>query len=709
MLPACGVAQEQPLKWNVSVDADTDQPGEYILIFKATLDPGWKVYSQDYDTSAIIKPTPLGLFFQTAGDYELIGETEELGRVKAIREQYFDCIVVKSYEKTVTLRQRVKPENPAREVIGYLGYQTCNDVKCLFPTTLWFSLRNGQLTLFEEPDDVDWETYTQTRYETVRAELHEEGPCATAAMDSTAAGSLTAGQDASSDDPERRSLWGFFILGLGGGLFALLTPCVFPMIPLTVSFFTKRSTNRRKGFFNALLYACSIVLIFIALGFIITYAFGPEMLNDMATNKWFNLLFFAIFIVFAMSFFGAFDINLPSSWVTRADKVSDRGGIVGIFFMAFTLVLVSFSCTMPIIGTVIILIADSQEFWGPLLGMLGFSLALAIPFALFAAFPAWLNSMPKSGGWLNRIKVTLGFAELALAFKFFSVADLAYGWQLLSRDVFLSIWIVLAVLLGVYLLGKIRFSPDENSTHVGIPRFFFAVLSFAFAIYMIPGLWGAPVNILSGITPPGHYQEFTLKDMDKQFMGIEERFDQLARKVSGSGLENPAVAELKRATPPTVLPHKMKPSNALDMYFDYGQALEVAKVSNKPLFVDFTGWGCQSCRKMEDKVWSQDRVWQLLNNEYVIVSLYVDEKESLPEDLRQSPYTGNRVSTIGKLWLDLSRTRYGQLAQPWYVLLDHHEQELAPGRGYTPNVEEYAQFLEAGVVEYKKRNGNGSS
>ena len=684
---------QNPVKWELS--STEDAPGEYTLIFKADIDEGWKVYSQDMEWGG---PVPTTLSFDTTGSFELLGVPEELGKLKVVREPFFDCMVVKGYFKKLIIRQKLKVANKSDRVVGVLNYMTCDDRQCLPPTDVFFTLHDGRIQEIPESDEIDYDAFRQTGIPSAEGELDESIPCGEAHM----------GEAPESIAPPKQrdhgSLWGLFILGLGGGIFALLTPCVFPMIPLTVSFFTKRSTNRKKGFWNASLYAGSIIFIFLALGFIITYAFGPEMLNDMASNKWFNLAFFLIFIVFALSFFGAFDLSLPSSWVTGTDRVADRGGVIGIFFMAFTLVLVSFSCTIPIVGTVLILIADSGEFWGPLMGMFGFSLALALPFALFAAFPAWLNTIPKSGGWLNRIKVALGFVELALAFKFLSVADLAYHWNFLSRDIFLSIWIILAAVLGFYLLGKLKFSGDSDSDHIGIPRFFFAILAFSFAVYMIPGLWGAPVSLLSGIAPPGHYQEFSLNHLDKKFMKLEQQFDKLAAEVGGTETVDPRIAELRNEETPTEVDGMHCP-NELDCWFDYGKALQAARIQNKPLMLDFTGWSCVNCRKMEDNVWSKDRVWRLLNEHYVIASLYVDEKTVLPEHLRVSPYTGNSVRTVGKLWMDLTKTRYNQIAQPYYVLLDHEENVLVQPRSYTPNVEDYAQFLESGVREFKLRNG----
>jgi len=475
------------------------------------------------------------------------------------------------------------------------------------------------------------------------------------------------------------------------------------MIPLTVSFFTKSSKDRKKGVANAVIYALSIIGIFLILGFLITLTLGPDALNAMASNKYFNLLFFVVFIIFAISFFGAFEITLPSSFINRADSMSDKGGLIGIFFMAFTLVLVSFSCTAPIVGSMLVLIADSGEFWAPLMGLLGFALALAIPFALFAAFPGWLNSLPKSGGWLNTVKVTLGFAELALAMKFLSVADLTYHWNFLTRDIFLSIWVAIAFLLGVYLLGKLRFK-GEPEPKLTVTRLFFAVFAFSFAIYLLPGLWGAPVKLMSGIAPPQHYQEFNLDNLKYKLKNIESRLDRMEKNgvaVSKSGSAGEE-ADQSQWLPEDLVnighcPHE------LNCYFDLDRGLDAAKRENKPILLDFTGWACVNCRKMEDFVWSDPEVWEMINDHYILVSLYVDDKTTLPEEFRVSKYTGNKVKSIGKLWSDFQRERYKVNSQPYYVLLDHQMNELMKPIGYTPDKDQYLSYLKEGLKRFKEK------
>jgi len=444
----------------------------------------------------------------------------------------------------------------------------------------------------------------------------------------------------------------------------------------------------------------SIIVIFIGLGFFITGVFGPSALNAMASNVFFNMLFFALFFVFALSFFGVFEITLPSKWVNKSDVAADRGGLIGIFFMAFTLVLVSFSCTVPIVGSMLVIIAEKGEFWGPLFGMLGFALALAIPFALFAAFPSWLNSMPKSGGWLNTIKVSLGFLELALAFKFLSIVDLAYHWGFLKRDIFISIWIVIAVLWGFYLLGKIRFAHDGPSEHISVTRLFFAIIAFSIAVYMVPGLWGAPVRILSGIAPPQHYQEFNLNTLQYKIAKLESKIEAL--QAGGIAQKNHADdAQILNSIPVTVVDNMDCP-HELNCFFDYAQGMAYARLHNKPVMLDFTGWTCVNCRKMEEYVWPDPAVWKILNDDYVLISLFVDDKTKLPADFGPSPYTGHEVSTVGGLWSDLQTTRYNINSQPYYVLIDHDGKELVTPRGYTPDVSEYISWLQSGIKTFAK-------
>lgn len=496
-----------------------------------------------------------------------------------------------------------------------------------------------------------------------------------------------------------RSMWWIFLAAFGGGLLALLTPCVYSMIPVTVSFFTKRSVDRKEGIRNALLYAASIVIIFTVLGFLITVAFGPAALNNLATNWVANLVFFALFLVFGISFLGAFDINLPSSWMNRSDARAGTGGFTGIFFMALTLVLVSFSCTGPIIGNLLVLAARGS-YLGPLVGMLGFSLALALPFALFAFFPSKLNILGKAGGWLNSVKVTLGFLELALALKFLSNADLVKGWRLLDREVFLSLWIVIFLLLGLYLLGKLRFHHDDElpKNDFGLPylsvtRLFFAMASLGFALYMVPGLWGAPLKAIGAFLPPIGTQDF--------IMGVESKGSATASKggETSSNLPHPVkYHERMRMYEPEVVT-----KYGMTTYFEFEEGLAVARRVGKPLMIDFTGINCINCRKMEAEVWSDPEVMRRLKEDFVIVSLYVDVHDiELPEKERyDSEALGKRVETLGDRNTDIQVTRYNANSQPYYFFLDAQERRLIPeGYGYDPDVDRFIRLLDEAKARY---------
>jgi len=467
---------------------------------------------------------------------------------------------------------------------------------------------------------------------------------------------------------------GIFFLAFLAGFAALLTPCVFPMIPMTVSYFLKQSKNRKVGVRNALIYALSIIVIYVTLGLGVTLIFGEQALNAMSTNVYFNIFFFILLLVFGASFLGAFEIRMPSSWINKTDAQADKGGLLGIFFMAFTLALVSFSCTGPIIGTLLVE-ATSKGIMGPLFGMLGFSLALALPFGLFSAFPAWLNTMPQSGGWLNSVKVVLGFLEIALAFKFLSNADLVVQAHLLEREVFLAFWVVIFALIGFYLLGKLKFSHDSDLAFISVPRIFMSIVVFSFVMYMIPGLWGAPVKILSGFLPPQHYSEVPY--------GIGGK------------------------APEKKLPeHAYHGPHGIPVFHDYDYALAYAKEIGKPLMLDFTGHACINCRKMEDQVWSDDLVKKLLTDSVVVVSLHVDEKLSLPVDKQIKDEKGKLLKTVGDKWSYMQRTRYGQQTQPQYILIDQDEEKLMPSTTYTSSsdrVKEFKKWLDDGIAEYNLR------
>ncbi len=493
------------------------------------------------------------------------------------------------------------------------------------------------------------------------------------------------------DHTEKKDDWRALLVFMGvafiGGLAALLTPCVFPMIPMTVTFFTKSSKSRAKGITNALIYGFSIIAIFVLLGTVVAYLFGPNFAHTLSTHWLPNGIFFLVFIIFALSFLGLFEITLPSRFVNNMDKQSDKGGLIGVFFMAFTLVLVSFSCTGPIVGSILIESAGG-EFLKPIVGMLGFSLAFALPFTLFALFPSWLNSLPQSGGWLNAVKVVLGLFEFAFAFKFLSQIDLIEGWGVLDRNVFLAIWVASFLMIGIYLIGKIRFPHDSPLEKIGVFRAIVAVLTFSFVIYMAPGLWGAPLKLLSGILPPRTTQDFDLERMIRE-QGIE-----------GNNIcEEPLYEDLFH------LPH------SLNGYFDLQQAICCAIEQNKPIFVDFTGHGCANCRRMEESVWSDPKVYKKLREDFVIVALYTDDKNKLPQEERYIDKDGEKISRIGKAALDFEKRFFNRVAQPYYVLLGVNEvqtkngkivlNELAQPQPYNPDVNNFVEFLETGVGNYK--------
>ena len=482
---------------------------------------------------------------------------------------------------------------------------------------------------------------------------------------------------------EGESMWGIFIAGLLGGFAAFLMPCIFPMVPLTVSFFTKKAGSRSKGITQALLYGLFIIVIYVALGMLITIAFGSDALNALSTNGIFNFIFFLILIGFAASFFGAFEITLPSGFVNKIDAKSDKGGLVGLFFMAFSLALVSFSCTGPIIGTLLVEAASKGERLGPAIGMLGFSIALAIPFVLFATFPSMLKSMPKSGGWLNSVKVVLGFLELALALKFLSNVDLAYHWNWLDREVFLALWITIFGLMGLYLIGKIKFSHDSELQYLSVPRTIFAIIVFAFVVYMVPGMWGAPLKSISAFLPPSATQDFDLSVAN---------FGSTTHSSDGKTKKYHEIFH-DRGTP-----------KGFDPYYDYDEALAAAKEANKPVLIDFTGWNCVNCRKMEANVWTDPKVASLLKNEFVMAELFVDDRTELPtSEQYKSEYSGKNINTIGKKNSDFQAKTFNSNSQPLYVIVDTEGNVLLPPSGADYDVDSYANYLQKGITAFKSK------
>lgn len=569
---------------------------------------------------------------------------------------------VKFFEGTAKFSQKVKLTGGDYLITGYLEFGACNDQNCLPPTSVDFSYKGtvaAAASATAAPAKTEEATAPAESTETVDS---------TAAV-TTAPQTLQEATDywkpvikelsnyGSTEEQESHSWIYIFFTGLIGGILALFTPCVWPIIPMTVSFFLKRTKDKKKGIRDAWTYGASIVVIYVALGLAITLIFGASALNALSTNAIFNILFFLMLVIFAASFFGAFEITLPSKWSNAVDsKAEATTGLLSIFLMAFTLSLVSFSCTGPIIGFLLVEVSTTGSVVAPAIGMLGFAIALALPFTLFAMFPSWLKSMPKSGGWMNVIKVVLGFLELAFALKFLSVADLAYGWKLLDRETFLALWIVIFALLGMYLLGKIKFPHDDDNNKVGVGRFFLALISLAFAVYMIPGLWGAPLKAVSAFAPPMQTQDFNLYKNE-----VHAKFT------------------------------------------DFDAGMEYARQNNKPVMIDFTGYGCVNCRKMELAVWTDPKVSQMLNDDYVLITLYVDEKTKLPEPIKVTENgTERTLRTIGDKWSYLQRSKFGANAQPFYVLLDNEGMPLNKSYSYDEDIAKYVDFLQTGLKNYKK-------
>ena len=624
-----------PVKWFTSVEKVSDS--EYDLVIQAMIETGWHLYSQDVPEDG---PIPTTFIFESTADFELVGSTsEEEGHT--VDDPVFQ-MEIKYFENKAIFKQRIKvlSENKFK-ITGEVEFMVCDDAQCLPPTfvDLNFSITGEKEAVIAYP---------------------------------------TKKKDKSSS----RSLLTIFIIAFFSGFAALLTPCVFPMIPMTVSFFTKQSKNKAVGIKNAIIYGISIVIIYVLLGSLVSALFGADALNALSTNVWFNIFFFLVLVIFAVSFLGAFEIVLPSSWGTKVDAQADKGGIIGIFFMALALAIVSFSCTGPIVGTLLVEAAAGGNQIGPIVGMLGFSLALAIPFALFAAFPGWLNSLPKSGGWLNTVKVVLGFLELALAFKFLSNADLVLDLHWLEREVFLAIWIAIFGTLAFYLFGKIQLPHDSPNTHISVGRLSLGLLTLSFTIYMIPGLWGAPLNLISAFPPPQHYSE------SPYGVGFS--------KLGGGSITNKDHSDVPEGA------HLMAPHDIL-AFNDYDLGLAYAKKVNKPVMIDFTGKACVNCRKMEQNVWVKDNVLPILKNDVVLISLYVDDKRKLPdgEELESQLRPGKKLKYIGQKWSEFQNIRYGANAQPFYVLMGHDEQNLIDPVAYTPDVDTYYNWLKKGIANFK--------
>lgn len=682
---ACAIAFAQvgmtsPVKVQVEQQAVKGHDDLLDLVFTFTINSGWHVYGPDNNGG----PTPMAITLETLEGAQASGALRLSPTPTRIEDPVFECEVT-YVERSAKAIQRLRLTGGAWKVAGFLRYGACNDEECMPPTNVEFSYegryeaKDSQATAQGVPQTTASPTTPEGDADVVPIEsptpsdsIATEAP--SEAVEDASSGLWTPVIDELkaidvASDTQSRSLWGIFFLGIVGGLIALLTPCVWPIIPMTVSFFLKRAKDdKRKGLRDAILYGLSIVVIYVGLGLLVTLIWGPSSLNALSTNAIFNLFLFALLVVFAASFLGGFEITLPSSWSTKMDeKASSTTGLLSIFFMAATLVLVSFSCTGPIIGLLLVDMVTSGSVVAPTVGMLGFALALAAPFTLFAMFPTWLKSAPKSGNWMNVIKVVLGLVELAFALKFLSVADLAYGWRLLDRETFLCLWILIFALMGFYLLGWIRLPHDEDEyddegnviarPRIGVTRFLSALCVLAFALYMVPGLWGAPCKAVSAFAPPMWTQDFNL---------------------------NPNTVEA--------------------VYTDYEEGMAAAQKAGKPVMLDFTGFGCVNCRKMEAAVWPDAKVRQLMTEDYILVSLYVDDKTPLPAtiEVTESDGTVRKLRTIGDKWSYLQRSKFGAQTQPFYVLVDHNARPLVPAYSYDEDVNAFVRWLEHGIAQFKK-------
>ncbi|WP_289745736.1 cytochrome c biogenesis protein CcdA [uncultured Bacteroides sp.] len=654
---------QDPVKFNSELKILATDEAE--VVFTAAIDKGWHVYSTDLGDGGPISAT---FNVEKISGAEVVGKLKPMGKEISTFDKLFE-MKVRYFENTAQFVQKLKLTGGAYQLEGYLEYGACNDENCLPPTQVPFQFFGKAEGAAKEAVVAGAETKVEEQPAKQEADTDAASGVAIASVDGPTEINVTDKVDlwkpvvnelqslGETTSQEDMSWIYIFITGFVGGLLALFTPCVWPIIPMTVSFFLKRSKDKKKGIRDAWTYGASIVVIYVTLGLAITLIFGASALNALSTNAVFNILFCLMLVVFAASFFGAFEITLPSKWSTAVDsKAEATSGLLSIFLMAFTLSLVSFSCTGPIIGFLLVQVSTTGSVVAPAIGMLGFAIALALPFTLFALFPSWLKSMPKSGGWMNIIKVTLGFLELAFALKFLSVADLAYGWRILDRETFLALWIVLFALLGFYLLGKIKFPHDDDDTKVSVPRFFMALASLAFAVYMIPGLWGAPLKAVSAFAPPMQTQDFNLYNNE-----VHAKFD------------------------------------------DYDLGMEYARQHGKPVMLDFTGYGCVNCRKMELAVWTNPKVSDIINNDYVLITLYVDNKTPLPSPVKiVENGTERTLRTVGDKWSYLQRVKFGANAQPFYVLIDNEGKPLNKSYSYDEDIPKYIEFLQTGLENYKK-------
>ena len=665
----CNAQMADPVKFKSHLK--TGSTAEAEIVFDGKIAHGWHVYSTNLGSDG---PIEASFHVDKKDGVELVGKLTPRGHEISMMDNMFG-MKLRFFENSVQFVQKVKFTKPTYTLKAYLEYGACNDEMCMPPTQVnaHFSGKSPAIDGKAAADEKSAETDDVA--ETLKAGGLDSSMVKAGVVDSVAIADSAAAPQldnaevqklwtpvikelAKFDKPVSNSLLYIFLAGLVGGFLALFTPCVWPIIPMTVSFFLKRNKNRKKAIREAITYGVSIVVIYVALGLIVSLLFGASALNALSTNAIFNILFCLLLVVFAASFFGAFEITLPSSWSNKIDQKSDEtSGVLSIFLMAFTLSLVSFSCTGPIIGFLLVAVASEGSIVAPTIGMLGFAVALAIPFALFAMFPTLLKSAPKSGGWMNVLKVVLGFIELAFALKFLSVADLAYGWHILDRETFLALWIAIFSLLGLYLLGIFNFPHDDENRRTNVPQFFLALGSLAFAFYMIPGLWGAPLKAVSAFAPPMNTQDFNLYKNE-----VHPRFK------------------------------------------DFEAGMAAARLEGKPVMIDFTGFGCVNCRKMEAAVWTDAKVADMLNNKYVLISLYVDDKTPLPEQMTVTDTDGTQrtLRTVGDKWSYLQRHKFGSNTQPMYILLDNEGKPLTGSRSYDEDINEYMDFLKVGLDNYNK-------
>lgn len=656
---------QNPVKWKYTVEKNGTENA--TLVITAKIDKGWHLYSQFVGDGG---PIPTTIKFKSSNEFTLVGKTEESPKPHTVYEELFG-MKVPFFEGNATFKQKIKVTSAKDfKVNGTLEFMVCDDKQCLPPDEMEISFDvKGAAVVVDNSKKEESKIVTN---DTAISTTASNTPALDSAKSDTtkSLADSTLGKSPEADN----SMWGIFFQGFLFGFVALLMPCIFPMIPLTVSFFTKQSKSRAVGIRKALIYGLSIVVIYVALGLGITILLGASALNELSSDAIFNLVFFLVLVVFATSFFGAFEITLPSSWSTKADQKADKGGLLGIFFMAVVLAIASFSCTGPLIGTLLVDAANKGQYMGPFLGMLGFSISLALPFTLFAIFPSWLNSMPKSGGWLNSVKVTLGFIELAFALKFLSNVDMAYHWRILDREVFIVLWVIIFAMLGFYLLGKLRFAHDSEVKHVSVTRLFLSIITLSFALYLVPGLWGAPLKAVSGFLPHQGTQDFDL----------------YTRTFTSSS--NDAL----HSTGSKKYADRLHAPLGIDAFFDYEEGLAYAKKVGKPVFLDFTGHSCTNCRKMENAVWPDPEVLKRLKNDFVVVSLYVDDRTELSEAEKYvSKYTGKKVKTLGNRNVDLQVSKFNSNAQPLYVIVDAEGNPLTVTHGYKEDIAGYISFLDS--------------